>query len=134
MSGLSLRCKPRLYLGLRCSVCQQIDGHADGCLQFQLDQLQARIRHIECPKCGKGEVDINGEDFFECRSCHARYSSSNWNPGGEKFILNDPLSDDLVVVVILEGKGNGDFPLDKTVAEVSKKIRLSKKSGGRKKS
>ena len=124
MSNLSLGLGLSQQLILKCPICQQsYDSHRSDCLQGRLEKLQGMDRHIKCPKCHARAIGVNKEDFFECRSCHAQYTTgSAFVVTEERFLLDDPQATDLIVVATLSQSGQGHFPLDDVIAKVRKQI------------
>lgn len=110
---------------VRCNVCKS-DPHTEWCPVPRLERLHELNRHIECPICNEQGIGINILDFYECRLCHAQFTSgtgANLNEKAAIFILEDLKTGGLKTVVRLPNKGNGDFPLDKAIEKVQKEIK-----------
>jgi hypothetical protein len=114
---------PGMSLGhavvLKCSYCQGTIGeHEESCPQEITDQLRFLQRTMPCPKCKKGTVDRNADDFFECRSCHRQFTTADRDDSWEKLILFDDFHDEYFHVALMPNKGKGGFPLDRQIKEV----------------
>lgn len=116
-----------------CPACGAHSGHHTGCPSAALDYLTSRQRHIHCPKCGEYAIDVNQGDYYECRVCHTLYSTGfadSHNP--EKTFLDDPRLDDLIIVSVLQKKGEGRFSIDQAIKKAQKNLREAIKKNSKK--
>ncbi len=111
----------------RCMICNS-DPHSDGCPLTQLARLQQENRHLECPLCKAHAVGVNEADFYECRVCHEQFTSGAVYVVVDKnrYYLDDCREPDLVEVMHLDSKGDGDFPIDKKLAKLGEEIERRK--------
>lgn len=114
-----------------CTLCGQSSAnHAANCPVGALERLREEQLFIECPKCHKSEVGVNKSDFFECRNCHAQFTSGSYAGSklgtGEKVVLDVP-GQDMAFCFVLQEKGDGNFPLDKRVEAARKRLRKARK-------
>ncbi len=119
---------PGFGMGLRqiqrCELCgQSADEHAEDCPQLRLDRLYEQQLMILCPECKEVAVGVNAHDTYECRKCHSQFSRGAHNDHGQRrVVLDDPREHDLIMVVLLEAKGDGRFPIDDHIADQLKII------------
>ena len=116
-----------MSMTIPCPVCDAHDGHKDDCEQSAMEELREHNTNLPCPKCTKGKVGVNEDDFFECRTCHTQFASSGYadqqNP--ERMLLLDERHNRIIPVLVLERKGKGNLPIDQALEEISQ--RLAKK-------
>jgi hypothetical protein len=61
-------------------------------------------------------------DFFECRLCHVQFCRSE-NPGFRIIYLDDSHERDLIVVYVRPDKGDGNFPIDRSLKKLEETLR-----------
>ena len=111
-----------------CLICDcPISDHAPECEYAQITIMQERNTYINCPKCTKGQIGINSLDLYECRSCHAQFSSGVPAEAEEihKFKmlqLIDFKNDRFITVWMLPEKGEGNFPFDASIEMLQEMI------------
>ena len=135
MTGFTL--KPALHIA--CDCCDGHMGGGDGdpedhepnCPRAALQRICCEPRELmRCPKCGEREVEINTDDFFECRKCSTRYTRGI-APGHDvdklkkATLLNEYDMDfnAVIGVAILPEKGQGKFRFDKIVEPHLKQVK-----------
>ena len=139
MTGMGMRIHPRIRPAIRCLQCGSTDGHYSDCLQLQLDNLVKQQKHIECPKCGAHDVDVNLDDYYECRQCHMQCTTSDRDESFERVQLiidyDAPLWEGMRPAQVLPTKGKGEFRIDQSIVHLQKEIeaRAAKKTRKRKK-
>lgn len=109
----------------RCILCESdASNHAAGCPAGTVEILAQQVRHIECPCCNKRAVDLNNEDFYECRECKRQFTTSSaWTSAdGEIYFIDDPRQDDMRQAYLLAELGTGRFSQDVALAEARAKL------------
>jgi hypothetical protein len=125
--SLSLNIVPEHRLMLICKVCEDsYDDHAEWCPQGKIRELVYAQESYGCPDCRKaGGVQINVNDFLECRKCRSLFSSGlygygeAYDEGKKQFILIPLLSDDFDACITVwrleQSLGQGDFVIDHAI-------------------
>lgn len=124
---LSLR--PTQRLAIRCTICNGDGEHTDDCPFTRLEALRKKQKRIQCPTCGASAVDVNAEDYYECRQCHTQYCRAE-HPllpvtGEKKQLIIDedaPIMEGFRTVHVLVDKGNGKFPSDEAVENLRRQF------------
>lgn len=112
--GLSLSLRPTIYQ--KCSSCDgTINNHASDCPELRIQGLVEQLLHIQCNKCGKGEVELNTSDYYECRLCHVQYTTFGHESPWERSILLDLKNDRPITTLLLPDRGSGKFKIDEQV-------------------
>ncbi len=120
------------FITQECSYCNgTIAEHESGCPEGIIENLFSQRRNLECPNCGKKEVEVNVDDFYECRNCHTQYVTTDWNGSWERaFIIdmNASIAGAAINVQVHPVKGKGKFKLDRDIAvQAARKVRMDKK-------
>lgn len=124
---------PRLCM--KCGICSEPIPHEEHsqCPRAQIERLvQAQdVERLPCPKC-QGLVQINLNDYYECRRCHRQYSRAGINPGVANtsalervFLLRE---NEAIQAVILPEKGSGQFRVDREIQAIRELIKLNKQN------
>ena len=111
--------------GIKCLLCRGQGDHAVGCKIRQIEKLQDRNFYLDCPMCTKErQIGLNKMDFFECRSCHAQFSTSPfWGGKNSKLItLMGVNCDQIFTARSLKERGDGFFPIDIEIERLKKDI------------
>ena len=130
--GLSLN----IYHYAKCTLCgESIAQHADTCPHNRIQMIDAQRSCIRCPVCPKGRVEVNTDDYYECRECNTLFTTSGIHEGKrlKKSILFEERKDEAINVLILKEKGKGLFKFDrdmKKIEEEIERIESSRKSDG----
>ena len=109
---------------IKCPVCGSPQGeHADDCPQAEYNRLSALQSFGLCPKCLENGIDVNADDFWECRKCHTQFSGSGFGDTAEpEKTMTDNKDGQMITVIVLKAKGKGDFPIDKALASLQEQI------------
>lgn len=114
---------PIIAMVIPCPICQQWPCHPE-CPYDNLMRTARNHHRLDCPTCGKHEVDRNEMDFWECRSCHTQFCSSGIadtaNPQKLLLITNLDSLDGYEWVYVMEKKGKKKFPHDQLVKNLKK--------------
>lgn len=130
MMGMSMS----LQLIQRCVVCNEsVDNHASQCPVGLMDKVLDKLPQIKCPRC-RGKVSVNKGDFFECRKCHTQFTTGVFfhKPGTEQEYLHNLRGDDYILVVEMEEKGTGEFPIDKLLKDMEVRVKEARKKARKK--
>lgn len=92
------------------------------CPQPQLELVLGLRKFICCPICQASAVDLNSDDFYECRECHTQFSARAWASENmnRMVTLDVPGDEGPVFTVVKSEHGKGDFPSDKAVERWTK--------------
>tara|TARA_Y100000310_G_C20340342_1_gene649498 strand:- start:264 stop:659 length:396 start_codon:yes stop_codon:yes gene_type:complete len=116
--GMSIR----MYI--ECRLCgEPTSEHSPSCPEVYVQEMESRRKHIRCPKCKKKAIDVNTDDFYECRECHTQYCTGMTMAKGEdpecEFLLD--FHDDVPIkVVVMDEKGKGKMKWDIKLEEAFK--------------
>lgn len=120
--GLTVRQIPQVEM--ECVFCHRaMSDHAPNCIQALCAQQVLRCLHYGCLVCGQRQVDLNTDDFYECRSCHTLFSTSPACGEDAATLVQSLLLTDssAISVLILKRKGQGrilsDLVLQKLVCQ-----------------
>lgn len=118
----------------RCTACgESVEEHTNDCPHKLIQAVLKRQRHINCARCYKPTVDVNADDFYECRECHTQYTTSL--VGGEKLretFLLDYEQNDIINVRVMNEPGRGEFPMDWQLETLSQELKRLQKKNSRK--
>ena len=116
-----------LTLAMLCTHCDEPLGeeHDESpCPKAQIKKLSVSNRTYSCPKCDERKVELNTDDFLECRACKTRFSRG-LVAGGENpdtlervHILDQDYENAAIPVLVLKVPGQGEFRIDKLIAQV----------------
>jgi len=104
-----------------CSICGcSVEDHGDDCPFKMLDAVMGQACHISCPICNGG-LEINTDDYYECRNCGTRFCSGSVVVGFDTSTLKEHVLVDLVgnqpiYVYKIPERGAGKFKIDLKVA------------------
>lgn len=69
----------------RCRYCTgTVSDHVEGCPGGNVAAAAQRVQHLRCPVCSAKQVDLNNDDFYECRGCHTQFTTSCIVPDGDE--------------------------------------------------
>lgn len=126
---MKLTMNTALVIAIPCPHCGRIQGpHKPGCLQTQLLELCTKRRHHSCPLCDKNAVDVNNNDYWECRECCAQFRNGKLDVSrlsskdGKQHMIIDFNEDCVYPVLLLSRKGRGNFPIDRAIRKIECKI------------
>jgi len=106
-----------------CTLCEQsVEDHAENCPHRFTQYWVNRKLVIKCPECG-GSVDINTDDFYECRKCHTQYSHSSLYGEDKGVVLLDFKNDKTIPCHTLKEKGRGQITVDIELAKAEKRVK-----------
>jgi len=138
--GMSLGLGISMTLRLECVCCgQSMDEHTEECPQGRIDKLLDNRQLARCCKCsGRSRfVEVNQEDFWECRNCHTQYSSSGVCDGHDPDKLERVIllttKDEVLDVAVLPTKGSGKFKIDMMLEPLIKLRNKFRRAAARKK-
>lgn len=112
--ALEMRQRMRMVIREICQTCGKEGGHKPFCPGEQLKLVLGLRKAIKCPDCKAHAVDLNSDDFYECRECRTVFSTG-YNESERKnrrVLLDIPGYDDLVPAVVRSQPGRGDIPVD----------------------
>jgi hypothetical protein len=109
-----------------CRICgESIEDHTEECPYGRLQKIMVARDNteIQCCKC-PGRVEVNINDYYECRRCNTRYSRSGFHEslGWERVSLIDLAKDEVIQALVMDEKGQGQFKHDKIVSRIEKEI------------
>lgn len=122
-----------------CSLCDEdINDHASGCPCRLAEEYARRRISARCGEC-RGTVEINSDDFYECKKCHVQFSASELGNGDlkEKRVLlvnvwrEGSLEEDAVTVVKMPELGRARFPVDEALRIIGKFIQIGRRTKNR---
>lgn len=125
--NMSMGMSIRQAVVMRCQACNEpCSSHAPECPVGILETLRQKAWHIECPKCLKGSsVDVNKQDWFECRLCHTQFTTSGATADSkspEEVLLFDLIKNWHKSALVMVKKGTGKFSKDETIKRLEKRI------------
>lgn len=130
MLGMSL--VPRIVQ--LCVICDySVQSHDENCPCYQLNLILDNTPVIQCPHCRK-DVDLNRDDYFECRKCHKQFATGGFfdnDPKSPVMILHNRRGDEYLKVKELKTLGNSDFPKDARRKALQKEIRNKRRNAQR---
>lgn len=129
--GLSLN----QSIAIPCSLCKRTKCGAD-CLLQRHRTLSSQQKHIQCANCHAHDVDINVDDYYECRKCHTQYTTAPYDDSWERVLLvidmDAPiLQGGVVTALVHPTKGEGKIDIDQALQEIEKEMEALKTKRGR---
>ena len=100
------------------SVC----NHADDCPQGRVEAAQDLFLGAHCPKCNEYSVEINDDDFYECRNCHTQYTTGLYDSSWEQKWLW--CRGEMIKVLVHPNQGSGVFPVDENFRQAREAFEL----------
>ena len=118
-----MRMRLRQQMIMKCTICKEsFESHAQSCPVRLVDYLFDSKSNIQCSECNEREVEINGSDFYECRSCNTQFTAGETLKTDKITILCNWKDDTVINVSIMASRGRGDFPIDKRIEEAIKAV------------
>jgi ribosomal protein L37AE/L43A len=132
MMGMSLSLSH--HIAIPCPACKRTKCKSDCPLQRHL-ALSAQQKRIPCPKCSAHAVDINVDDFYECRECRTQYTTGSYDESWERTQLivdmDALISEGVVAVLVYPTKGEGKIRIDQAMLEIEKELEALEAKRGR---